>query len=331
MGKPSLVSICVSGFAGTDQALRSLADGVDQLRHYTLSHQMIGGPETLLLIDYINQLKPQVVIFGSWSKYYEPFLAGIKARVEFGVYWTSSSGQTEIASETEMFVDVLSNRKIKHIFFSDESLAASNLAHLKSTYYLPPCYFLIEGNKPQIIKEKQSENILSFFCSPHEVRRKNALNTILALAGLERKFTLYLNGLTGHKHYKQLLKKLGVSYREFGWMSRSAYEQRVNEVSVGLQVSFAESFNQVVAEHIVRGIPVVASAMIPVLKNIDRECRRRLIVNNPEDSAEIADKVRFLLDNSKVRFRLGHKLRRLFITENAERIRQAKAVLTEIA
>ncbi|HYE75266.1 MAG TPA: hypothetical protein VEF04_18125, partial [Blastocatellia bacterium] len=175
MGKPSLVSVCVSGFAGTNSALRQFAEGIEHLRHFTLSHQTIGGPETLLLIDFINQTKPKLVVFGGWSKYYEPFSAGIRSRVEFGVYWSSSAGQVEIASETESFINILGNRKIKHIFFSDESLAASKLNQLKHTYHLPPCYFFKDTIKPKPAKESPHNNIVSFFCSPHEVRRKNAL------------------------------------------------------------------------------------------------------------------------------------------------------------
>ncbi|HYE74590.1 MAG TPA: glycosyltransferase, partial [Blastocatellia bacterium] len=118
---------------------------------------------------------------------------------------------------------------------------------------------------------------------------------------------------------------------DFGWMSRKSYEQRLDEVSLGLQVSLADSFNQVVAEHLFRGIPVIASAMIPVLKNIDAESRARLIVNNPEDALEITDRIKYLLGNPEARDKLGNKVRQLFLAENTERIKQATSVLTEVA
>jgi hypothetical protein len=74
---------------------------------------------------------------------------------------------------------------------------------------------------------------------------------------LKRRYTLYLNGLSKNRLYRNILKKLRIRYRDFGWMTDEKYQAALGEVDLGLQISFAETFNYVAAEHIVKRIPVM--------------------------------------------------------------------------
>jgi glycosyltransferase involved in cell wall biosynthesis len=341
MANPKIVSLCVSGFMGTSDAMKSLAEMSPYSRHFVLTQRSVNGPEAQFLISYIKQIKPRTVVFGSWSEEYEPFIQNIKVNsIDFAVYWTSSAGQTEIGGEMEKFSRILSNPRIKYLLCADENLATSPVQNWKSIYHLPPCFPI--GKTEELNRDakkrcaesthgNKAESIISFFCSPHELRRKNALNIFLALAGLDENFILYLNGLSGNKNYRGLLQKLGIAYRDFGWMKREKYERVLREVDLGLQISFAESYNQVVADHIMRGIPVIASEMIPVLKNTRPQIRSRIIVANADDCGEIRRKIQYLLKHPRVRNHVAKELKRQFLIDNAQRIERVETVLRELS
>jgi hypothetical protein len=173
--------------------------------------------------------------------------------------------------------------------------------------------------------------VISLFCSPREMIRKNPLNILLALAGLEHEYVLHLNGLSRHAPYRRLLRRLGIPYRDFGWMERDAYERALEGVDLGLQVSFAESHNQVTADHFQRGIPVVVSEMVPVLATAAPSLRAALVVANPDDHVALRATIGRLLARPHMRRLVGAALQRQFLIDNAAHIRIATRLLRRLA
>jgi hypothetical protein len=113
-------------------------------------------------------------------------------------------------------------------------------------------------------KREGAVPVASLFAAPNEFRRKNALACILALAGLDVPYVLRLNGLAERPEYRTFLEELKVPYEDRGWMDDDDYARALDEVDVGLQVSLADSFNYVVAEHFARAVPVVLSRSVPL-------------------------------------------------------------------
>jgi hypothetical protein len=328
-----VVSICVAGFPGTNQALTALAHATHKIRHLTLADAKPNGPEARFIMEHLEEIRPKTVILGGWSTHYEPIVRHFRRRGPFwAVYWTSSAGQMEMAGEMEPYLRVLDDERIGAILYADAHLASSALAALKPSDVFPVC--VMPMPKPLSAKMRRTRkrrSVLSLFCSAREAPRKNVLTTLLALADLEQDFVLHLNGLARQPPYERLLERLRIPHRDFGWMERDCYDRAVAQVDVGLQVSLSESHNQVVTDHALRGIPVIASEMVPALRRISPSLRERLVVHNPDDAHELREKIEYLLARPATRVRLGSALRSEIVTHNARNILTALDVLEHLA
>ena len=96
----------------------------------------------------------------------------------------------------------------------------------------------------------------------------------------------------------------------------AAYEAAVARAQLGLQVSFAESYCYVAAEHLLAGVPV-GSAMVPALDALSPALRERLIVSSPEAVDEIREKLQFLIDRRATARRSGRRARDELLAANA--------------
>jgi glycosyltransferase involved in cell wall biosynthesis len=326
---PRVVSVCVSGFIGTNEAQRSIARGSSRVRHFVLTEPKVNGPETQFLLAHFRQTKPRTIIVGGWSAHYEPLLALTRRGIDIGVYWTSSGAQTEIGSEIARFGAVLADRRIRYLLCLDPALAQSPLRQAKTVIYLPS---RIPPAEP-VARPRQSERptVLSLFCSPHEYPRKNVLNTLLAVAALTRPCVLYLNGLSHDAVYADLLKRLGIACEDFGWMDRDAYERVLQRVDLGLQASFVESFGQVAVDHLVRGVPVVAAAQLPALRSAPRSIAGTLLVANPDDWRDIHATIERWLDDPGRSRRASAVLLRQLRADDARRRRIINDVLRRLS
>ncbi len=328
---PTIMSLSVTGFPGTNRTLTTLAQLSGLVRHLALSDERPGGRQARFAMAHIEATRPRTVILGGWSDHYEPFLqrAG-RGGQRWVVYWTSSAGQTDIASEIEKYVRILADRRIAAVLYADARLAGSPVARLKPSAHLPVCALPI-APRPAPPRPRRGPTVISLFCAPREVIRKNPLNSMLALAGLEHEYVLYLNGVSRQAPYRRLLRRLGIPYREFGWMERDAYERVLADVDLGLQVSFTESHNQVAADHLMLGIPVVASEMVPVLDTVEPSVRAALVVGNPDDHVALRATIGRLLARPRLRRRIGTALQRQFLIDNAASIRIATRLLRRLA
>jgi len=328
---PTIMSLCATGFPGTNRTLTTLAQLSGLVRHLALSDDRPGGRQARFAMAHLEETRPRTVILGGWTEHYEPFLqrAG-RAGPRWMVYWTSSAGQTDLAGEIEKYSRILADRRIAAVLYADARLIDSPAAQLKASALLPVCAMPI-APRPARPSPRRGPAVISLFCAPREVTRKNSLNTLLALAGLEHEYVLHLNGLSQHAPYRRMLRRLGIPYRDFGWMERDVYERALADVDLGLQVSFTESHNQVAADHILRGIPVVASEMVPVLATAAPSVRAALVIANPDDHIALRAAIGRLLARPRRRRRIGAALQRQFLIDNAARIRIATRLLRRLA
>jgi glycosyltransferase involved in cell wall biosynthesis len=328
-----ILTFCVKGFPGTNRSLVNLEKNTGLSRHFILANSDKGGPEIKFFVDYLKHKNPRLILFGGWSAIYDAFMKRPNAqKTQFGIYWTSSTGQVDISDEVDIFSSIIKSDRIDQKLFANRDLARALSRHISNVEYLPDTVSIPLLNSKitkDVIKERRSV-IISLFCSPFEYKRKNVLNSLLAISMIRRRYVLYLNGLSINRYYKKILNSFNIKYRDFGWMSNKKYEKLLEEIDVGLQVSFAETFNHVVAEHLVRKIPVITSQMVPSMDNMPRKIKDMLIVNDVDDPFEIRDKIDFLICNSKMRKDLGAELFERIKMENNYRIKMATDTLNKI-
>jgi|WetSurMetagenome_2_1015567.scaffolds.fasta_scaffold01033_3 hypothetical protein len=333
MRKPEVWTFCVKGFPGSNRALINLAKNTGLTKHFVLSGNHKESLEIKFFTDYVQEESPSVVIWGGWSTIYESMLSHLGERgTNLGVFWTSSPGQVDISQEIEQLSFLLRDSRLRYKLFANQNLASLLKSHLDNVHYLPDT-LLLPVSSPRKARAQNIERrvpIISLFCSPFEYKRKNILNCLLALSTLHHDYLLYLNGLSENAHYKAILAALNVPYRDFGWLDERRYHRLLGTIDIGLQVSFAETFNHVVADHVLRGIPVVTSRMVPIMSNMPVEVKRRLVADNPEDPMEIKDKIEYLILNPEVRRELGAMAFDSLTKENRERIKTAVELVKQL-
>jgi len=325
--EPDVVSICVPGFPGPNRMLATVAEVTGACRHIVLADSRRGGPETRFIRDYIDDTRPRAVILGGWSSQYEPLLARLhRESPRWVVLWASSAGQMSLAGEVPPYLRLVADRRIDRLLYVDPRLARGPLATLKPSAYFPVLAPPVELEA----RPARRQTVISLFLAAQETPRKNLFTTLLALAALDRTYILYLNGLSSLPHVHRLLREFKIPYRDFGWMERPQYQRVLLQVDVGIQVSFAESFNQVAADHGVRGIPVVVSEMVPAFAKLPPAIRQRLVVTNPDDPDEIRSVLARLIKRPAERVRIGAAVRTQLATEYARNVRTVTRVLRRL-
>jgi len=321
----NIISLCYAAFPGANAVLQNLNRTVGLSRHFVLSNVQPDSLELKFFGEYLRETHPALVIFGAWAQGYQRLLDALPDATQAAVYWTSSTGQVDISSEAAQLERVLNHPRIRYKFFMHRAFAAA-LQGRGDCLELPAT--IPVATRPRV-RSANAVPVISLFCSPNEYRRKNILNSILAVAMQTRPYIFYLSGLSENPNYRRLLDGFGIRYRDWGWMTRQ-YARVLSRVDIGLQVSFAESFNYVAAEHVQRGIPVLVSRMVPALYNMPRRVERHCVVENPDDPLEIASKLKYLLAHPTERQSIGDIARRQLLKTNEENICQAKTLLHQI-
>ncbi len=333
MQRLSALSLCLRGFPGANRALVNLNRLADLGRHITLASPDPHGAEARFVAELCRERQPRLVVFGGWSPLYAGLVEALRAEpIRFAVLWTSSPGQTDLSREGDKLDAILAEQRIETLLFTSPSFAESLAGKRAGIHYLPLALHLDSsiGETPSKAQGLNGPFEITLFCAAPEYARKNVLKCLLALAGLRGAYRLVVNGLSRDPHYGALLERLEIPWQDWGWMERSDYDAAVAQAQVGLQVSFAESYCYVAAEHLLAGVPMLASPMVPALAMLSPPLRERLIVSSPESVGEIREKLQFLLDRPTLCAELGRRARAEFLTANArdaERARRAIAAL----
>jgi glycosyltransferase involved in cell wall biosynthesis len=328
-----IVSLCLAAFAGADRAAVNLSLSTGLSRHVTLSAPDPHGREVDFMLAHVRQHRPLLLIFNGWSDVYARILTALQRQpIAFAVHWHSSPSQTDLAGEWPALSRVIDDRRIAHLLFASESLHDALAPHLRSAHHLPETLadaeWTMSRAHPAVVPRSRAQ--ITLFAQPAEAARKNVTGCLLALGDLRNRVRLHLNGLSHEPRYRTLLELLRIPYRDWGWMTPQRYAEVVRGASIGLQVSLADTYGYVVAEHLARGVPVVGSPAVPILARLSSGLRRRLIVTNPDDPGEIRDRVRFLLDHPRLAVAIGARARGESARWNRRDIATATAVLRRL-
>lgn len=330
MSRRDIVSVCFGGFPGTNRHLREISRVTALSRHLVVSASDPASVEVTFLRDHIATLAPRWVIFGSWHTIYEPLLEAARvAGAEIAVLWTSSVVQTDFSGETATLAALLGDRRVGRFFAASEAMVGALGASGRPSHFLPQP-FSIAAEPRAGAQSERTVSIISLFAGPNEHRRKNALACLVALAGLDVPYILHLNGLAERAEYRTFLEELKIPYYDRGWMNADDYARALDEVDLGLQVSLADSFNYVVAEHFARTVPVVVSRSVPVAHGLPENVARLLVVADPDSPAEIRAKVRFLLAEPAARRAAGRAAREHIESVSARNAEAARRTLTDV-
>jgi len=330
MSHRELVSVCFGGFPGTNRHLREISRVTALTRHLAVSGSTAASVDVAFLRDHLATLAPRCVIFGSWHAVYEPLVDSARAAgAEIAVLWTSSVVQTDLSGETATLASLLGDRRIARFFATSEALAGTLGAAGRPSHVLP-LPFSIAATPRVAAKPERTVPVVSLFAAPNEYRRKNAFACIVALAGLDVPYVLHLNGLAERAEYRAVLEELKVPYDDHGWLDEGDYARALDEVDVGVQVSLADSFNYVVAEHFARAVPVVVSRSVPVAHGLPEHVLRLLVVADPDDPGELRGKLRVLLTEPEARREAGRAVREHLERVSARNAEAARRTLTAV-
>jgi glycosyltransferase involved in cell wall biosynthesis len=333
MHSGSGLSVCLRGFPGANRALVNPSRLANLGRHITLASPDPNGAEAQFVAELCRAQHPRLVVFGGWSPLYAALVEHLRDEpIRFAVLWTSSPGQTGLSCEGDKLDAIVAERRIGSLLFTSRSFAETFAGRRPGVYHLPLALDVppSESVQPAATTRRDGPFEVTLFCAAPEYARKNVLNCLLALAGVRGDYRLVVNGLSRDPHYGALLERLEIPWLDHGWMERPHYDAAVARAQLGLQVSFAESYCYVAAEHLLAGVPVLASPMVPALDPLSPPLRERFIVSSPEAVDEIREKVQFLLDRPTLCAELGLRAREELLAANARDAGYARRLLTAL-
>ena len=326
------LGISLASFPGASTALAELAAATGLVRPAVLQHADPAGVATRFLAELVAaQPSPGLVIFAGWSPAYDPLLRVATRRgLRVAVYWTSTAGQMEIGRELDRFTHMLEEPRIHHRWFASRELAEGFGPSVGGCAALP-IVMSADGRRRGATRtagRRRDDPVeIGCFCSPLEYHRKNVLTALLAVARIGREARLHVNGLTEHPFYEGVMSRLGLRVVDHGWMERAEYQDTIRTLDLGLQVSFAESFNYVTADHLVAGVPIVVSPMVPAVTGLPGPIARPFIARDPDSPRSIARTIASLLARPARTRSAVAAARRQLLAENRLRIAGARRLL----
>jgi len=271
-----IVTICPENYPGTTSVLRhfSVTDVVE--------HTSEVSPETIEGRDR--------VILGGWAGMYYEILRKIKTTgVPVSMFWTSSVGQTDFSNGgVEVSYLHLINDMV-HSGLVDNVLCATPSVQNMFQQFIPedkaillPYAFNWQETEDFLIEDMPvGDNWVDLFC-PADTRK----NILVQSHGAKlAKAHIHYSGLSPkYRFFADLIK---LKYTDMGWMNKSRYYKSVQTMKVGMQITYAETFDYVVAEHFALKRPCLISTVMGSW--VDKRLWKDLMVYNIDDPYEVAD------------------------------------------
>jgi len=255
---------------------------------------------------------PGLCVLGGWRRDYAAYIKRHRRRpdVAFALSWHSSWNQIEQSGEwrhlTEVF-ELLRGGLITKLFVSCEETAAVLSRMREGVEWLPNTIDTSIAARTPANAAGPSASLgagrtgrdVDLFCSASP--RKNIYPQLAALAGTDA--TLHVNhSFSAAEH--EAASMLRVRVVRHSLPKREEYYAAIARMAVGLQVSLAESFNYVAAEHMLLGVPVVTSRHVPCKAPGDE-----LVVDDEHSPAAIRAKLMPLLGDAALRRELAQRCR----------------------
>ena len=248
--------------------------------------------------DRRNPPPPGLCVLGAWRREYPAYIRKHRrADVTFALSWHSSWSQIEQTREwsyLEKALGLLRAGLVSRLFVSCEETAAviGKMAKGNVTW-LPDAVDTRLARR--VVSDRRPGRHVDLFCS--SVPRKNLYPQVAALS--DTNAVLHVNDMN-RRAVEPVARALGVKTARHTLPGRVDYLRLIAGMTAGLQVSLAESFNYVAAEHMLLGVPVLTSRHVP--------CRLpdgRLVVEDEHSPAAIRAKLLPLLDDPALRDELG--------------------------
>lgn len=255
--------------------------------------------------------KYKYVILNGYSGKYDMI---IEEGIRPIIVWHSSILQTQLENEVGAVKKIRSlceQNKIETVLCCNESA----LKLFKKAYWLPDfCCFIPIPSKEQMV-DKDKYNMCAL--GPDKTR-KNLFTVLAAHSNLSNKHVLHIN--VSDEFFKKYIEGVFDTscIVNHGWLKEDKYYALIEQCDVGFQVSVAESYNFVAAEHLLLKTPIICSQSVPAVDIED------LKVQNHENTGELLAKVDLIKRTTKEQLQ---KWFTEFETKNEVRKEKAKQQL----
>jgi hypothetical protein len=213
------------------------------------------------------------------------------------VLWATTihSSQSDLARNRawlnlqSVFADIAREHRNCWVGFMDERMAEWNPFGLSRSFAWRGCVPVREES-PVV---ELDPPVVSLACQERPL--KNLPNQLVGAALASKQVPLRVIATLGDEDgggLQSLASSLGLDVTWRRWMDWPEYDAMVrDDVSIGLQVSFTESFNYVALEHLLHGKPVIAS---PAVRYVPAPWKA-----SPDDPQDIARRILLVLGQLK--------------------------------
>lgn len=226
------------------------------------------------------------LFFAGYSGKYELLFKHLGRKV---VIWHSTAFQAQLENEFNQIRkinELLEQQQVENVVCTD--LGTTRL--FKKGTYVPNFTILQPQASKSDLVIPDKINLCALGPSKN---RKNLFTILIAFSYLSDQHVLHLN--VSEDFFKQQIEGIFDTSRIINhtWLTESDYYNLINSCTAGFQISVAESYNYVVAEHWLLNTPIICSTSIPA--NPIKE----LIVTNHENSGELIEKLDIVKRASK--------------------------------
>jgi hypothetical protein len=271
-----------------------------------------------------------LVMLGAWHPIYYEALARIRSsNVTSGIFWTSSVGQTDFSnggvevSYLHVIADWLRSGILDYLFVATPSVKdmCDQFVDPEKVILLPYAYDWEDIQKNLKLDVHVGDDWVDLFC-PADTRKNVLVQTHGSKIGGAH---LHYSGIS--PKYKWFAELLDVKHTDMGWMDKpDPYYTVVQSMKLGLQVTYAETFDYVVAEHFGLKRPCLISTVMG--QWVDKKLWKDLMVYNLDDPLEIGDCIANILSmDNKEWTKLGNACHKFMKKEAKKRNKTAAKVL----
>ena len=233
-----------------------------------------------------------MVIFGGWHPIYYEALQRIRGEgIPSAFFWTSSVGQTDFSNGgveitfLQIISDLIRSDLLDYVILgTPQNLSMfQQFTPAEKTIYLPYAFDWDDVQKHKNEDLETGEDWVDLFC-PADTR-KNIL--VQAHGAKLANVRLHYSGL--RPFYKYFSDLIDLRYTDMGWMPKENYYKVVQTMKLGLQVTYAETFDYVVAEHFAMERPCLISTVMGTW--VESSLWDELMVYNVDDPFEVRDHI----------------------------------------
>lgn len=320
-----VLGITSKGWCGVEEAMNNIL-GVTSEMATTNLISMSHPPDVRLYRQQIIQFNPSVIIMGGYGPSFEFIFNTFRGKV-FVVLWCSNILQSEISDEMNRLnsvIEMLKGRRIRSIAFIEKnSLQIMKTYHPSLNFSYFPIFSTPKEHCEKIEFKPKDAFHVDIFCTPNG--RKNIYNQVAALHEFCKIHVNYDQGIytKSFEHMRNV-----INHGRFKQHELFSY---IKSMNLGVQASLNESYNYVVGDHLLLGVPVLSSMFVPAIAEIDDSLiKKYLIAQDVNDINEIKEKVMFLKNNPSLMAELSERCKTGFEACCASRKAEMKINLEKI-